>query len=103
GLGILVIVVGVAAANAQAPKPTSPGWEWYAAPGPTKRGAMCVSHVDATRGYGFQGPCPAPKAAAAAPKAKKKKEATRSSKHGQSEFSCPSIYHPDPTDPPAGP
>jgi len=76
GLGILVIGVGVAAANAQAPKPASPGWEWCAAPGPTKRGAMCVSHVDATRGYGFQGPCPAPKAAAAAPKTSKKKKVT---------------------------
>jgi hypothetical protein len=76
GLGILAAIVGVEAANAQAPRPASPGWEWYAAPGPTKRGAMCVTHVDATRGYGFQGPCPAPKAAAAAPKTSKKKKVT---------------------------
>jgi hypothetical protein len=46
--------------GAQAP------WEWYAAPGPSKRGSMCVTHVDSTRGYGFQQPCPAPKAAASA-------------------------------------
>ena len=76
GLGILAAIVGVEAANAQAPKPASPGWEWYVAAGPTKRGAMCVSHVDSTRGYGFQGPCPAPKAAAAAPKTSKKKKVT---------------------------
>ena len=90
GLGILAMIVGVEAANAQAninPNlyPVTPGargapqagWDWYAAPGPNKRGSMCVSHVDSTRGYGFQGPCPAPKAAAAAPKAKKKKVTSR--------------------------
>ena len=38
------------------------GWEWQAAPGPNKRGGMCVTHTDALRGYGFQSPCPAPKA-----------------------------------------
>jgi hypothetical protein len=39
-------------------------YEWYAAPGPKKRGAMCVTDVDSGRGYGFQAPCPAPKGAA---------------------------------------
>jgi hypothetical protein len=38
------------------------GWEWQAAPGPNKRGNMCVTHTDALRGYGFQSPCPTPKA-----------------------------------------
>src|SRR6516225_11564959 len=32
-------------------------WEWYGAPGPTKRGNMCVTHVDPLRGYGFQAAC----------------------------------------------
>ena len=32
-------------------------YEWYAAPGPNKRGNMCVTHVDSLRGYGFQAPC----------------------------------------------
>jgi hypothetical protein len=36
-------------------------WEWHAAPGPTRRGNMCVKHVDATRGYGYHEPCPPPK------------------------------------------
>ena len=31
--------------------------EWYAAPGPMKRGNMCVTHTDSLRGYGFQAPC----------------------------------------------
>src|SRR5262249_15894332 len=31
--------------------------EWYAGPGPMKRGNMCVTHVDSLRGYGFQAPC----------------------------------------------
>ena len=31
--------------------------EWYAAPGPMRRGNMCVTHVDSLRGYGFQAPC----------------------------------------------
>ena len=78
-VGILASTVWVAAANAQANinqnlYPVTPGargasqagWDWYAAPGPNKRGNMCVSHVDTTRGYGFQQPCPAPKAAASA-------------------------------------
>src|SRR6516225_8298598 len=39
--------------------------EWYAAPGPMRRGNMCVTHVDSLRGYGFQSACPPPKAAAA--------------------------------------
>ena len=86
GAGILASTVWVVAANAQAninPNlyPVIPGargasqagWDWYAAPGPNKRGNMCVTHVDPTRGYGFQQPCPAPKAAAAAPKAKAKR------------------------------
>jgi hypothetical protein len=45
-----------------------PPWEWHAAPGPGKRGAMCVTHVDINRGYGYQVPCPVPKKAAARPK-----------------------------------
>ena len=73
-VGILTSTVWVAAANAQAninqPGPSGASqarWDWYAAPGPTKRGNnMCVTNVDATRGYGFQQPCPAPKAAASA-------------------------------------
>jgi hypothetical protein len=77
GLGVLALIAGVQAANAQAninPNlyPGNAGeryratpYEWYAAPGPNKRGNMCVTHVDAGRGYGFQGPCPAPKKAAA--------------------------------------
>jgi hypothetical protein len=40
------------------------GWEWQAAPGPNKRGGMCVTHTDPLRGYGFQSPCPAPKTSA---------------------------------------
>ena len=32
-------------------------WEWHAAPGPNKRGNMCITHTDPTRGYGFQGEC----------------------------------------------
>jgi hypothetical protein len=72
GVGILASTVWVAAANAQAKRGApQAGWDWYAAPGPMKRGNMCVKHVDPLRGYGFQEPCPAPKAAAAAPKAKR--------------------------------
>src|ERR1700751_5693732 len=33
-------------------------YEWYAAPGPNRRGNMCITHVDSLRGYGFQSPCP---------------------------------------------
>jgi hypothetical protein len=36
-------------------------WEWHAAPGPSRRGSMCVKHTDAGRGYGYQEPCPPPK------------------------------------------
>ena len=90
GLGALALIAGVQAANAQAninPNlyPGNAGerygarpFEWYAAPGPNKRGNMCVTHVDSTRGYGVQGPCPAPKKAAAP--AKKKKAAAKHAK-----------------------
>ena len=74
-VGILAPTTWVVAANAQAninPN-VHPGnvseqygarapWEWHA--GPRKRGNMCVTDVDINRGYGFQGPCPAPKGAA---------------------------------------
>jgi hypothetical protein len=75
-VGILASTVWVVSANAQAninPNlyPVTPGapgaqqpWEWHAGPGPNKRGAMCVTHTDINRGYGFQGACPAPKGAA---------------------------------------
>ena len=33
-------------------------YEWYAAPGPNRRGNMCITHVDSLRGYGFQSACP---------------------------------------------
>src|SRR5262245_44925661 len=36
-------------------------WEWHAGPGPNKRGNMCVTHSDTTRGYGYQAACPPPK------------------------------------------
>jgi hypothetical protein len=75
-VGILTSTVWVAAANAQAninpnvyPGNTSERygaqarWEVY---GPSKRGAMCMTSTDPTRGYGFQQTCPAPKAAASA-------------------------------------
>ena|SRR5215469_5182961 len=78
-VGVLASTVWVAAANAQAnidPNvyPVTPGargapqagFHWYAGPGPMKRGNMCVTSVDSTRPYGFQKPCPAPKAAASA-------------------------------------
>jgi hypothetical protein len=90
GLSVLAMIVGVSAANAQANINPNiyPGnvseqygarapWEWHAGPGPNKRGGMCVSHTDLNRGYGYQAPCPAPKAAAGAPKGKKKKVAAR--------------------------
>jgi hypothetical protein len=32
-------------------------WDWYAGPGPKKRGEECVTDVDLNRGYGFRGPC----------------------------------------------
>jgi hypothetical protein len=36
---------------------SSGSWEWHAAPGPNKRGNMCITHTDPMRGYGFQGEC----------------------------------------------
>jgi hypothetical protein len=89
GLSVLAMIVGVSAANAQAninpnvyPGNTSgpygaQPWEWHAGPGPERRGGMCLAHTDMNRGYGYQKPCPAPKAAAAAPKANKKRVAGR--------------------------
>jgi hypothetical protein len=87
GLSVLAMIVGVSAANAQAninpnEYPGNRGerygaqapYEWYGAPGPNKRGNMCVTHVDPLRGYGFQAPCPAPKKAAAAPAVRHKKK-----------------------------
>ena len=89
GFSALAIIAGVTAANAQAninpnvyPGNTSERygaqapWEWHGAPGPNRRGNMCVTHTDPLRGYGWQGPCPAPKAAAA-PARKKKRVAYR--------------------------
>ena len=89
GLGVLALIVGVQAANAQNINPnlypnnaserygaTAP-YEWYAAPGPMRRGNMCITHTDSGRGYGFQSACPAPKKAAAAPARKKKRVAAR--------------------------
>src|SRR5258706_2825389 len=80
GLGVLALIVGVQAANAQAninpnQYPNNAGerygatapYEWHAAPGPNRRGSMCITHVDPLRGYGYQAPCPAPKGAAASP------------------------------------
>jgi len=32
-------------------------WEWHAGPGPKKRGAMCITESDPTRGYGYQAAC----------------------------------------------
>jgi hypothetical protein len=77
-VGVLASTVGAVSANAQANINPNvyPGarserygaqapYEWYGAPGPNKRGSMCVTHVDPLRGYGYQSACPAPKAAAA--------------------------------------
>ena len=33
-------------------------WEWHGAPGPNRRGNMCVTHVDPLRGYGYHAACP---------------------------------------------
>src|SRR6516165_2216923 len=79
-VGVLASTVWVVSANAQAninpnQYPGNRGerygaqapYEWYGAPGPMKRGNMCVTHVDPLRGYGYQAPCPAPKAGAARP------------------------------------
>ena len=89
-VGVLASTVWVVSANAQAninqnvypanrsERYGAQPYEWYGAPGPNKRGNMCVKHVDPLRGYAYQEPCPAPKkAAAAAPKAKKKRVAGR--------------------------
>jgi len=76
-VGALASTVWVVSANAQAninpnvypanrsERYGAQPYEWYGAPGPNKRGNMCVTHVDPMRGYGYQSPCPAPKAAAA--------------------------------------
>ena len=90
GLSAVAIIAGMTAANAQAninpnvyPGNTSERygaqqpWEWHGAPGPNRRGNMCVTHTDPLRGYGWQGPCPAPKKAAAAPSRRKKRVAAR--------------------------
>ena len=90
GLSAVAIIAGMTAANAQAninpnvyPGNTSERygaqapWEWHGAPGPNRRGNMCVTHTDPLRGYGYQGPCPAPKTAAATPARKKKRVAYR--------------------------
>ena len=92
GLSVLAMIVGVSAANAQAninpnEYPRNAGerygvsgnvpYEWHAAPGPNRRGNMCVTHTDPMRGYGYQAACPAPKAAAPAVRHKKKKVAYR--------------------------
>ena len=70
-VGILASTGWAVSANAQANmnpnvypnrQAAQQGWEWQAAPGPNKRGGMCVTHTDALRGYGFQSPCPTPKA-----------------------------------------
>ena len=75
-LSILAMVVGTQAANAQAdinPNIYPPyrgaaaaqqPWEWYAVPGPVRRGGQCAVDVDSGRGYGFMKDCPAPQAAA---------------------------------------
>jgi len=77
-VGVLASTVWVVSANAQAN--INPNvyrgntseryggqapYEWYGAPGPMRRGNMCVTHVDPLRGYGYQSACPPPKAAAA--------------------------------------
>ena len=45
------VTTGTYAANSAQPN------EWYAAPGPMRRGNMCVTHTDSLRGYGYQAPC----------------------------------------------
>src|SRR5262249_61000491 len=45
------VTPGSYAANSAQPN------EWYAAPGPNRRGNMCITHTDSLRGYGFQAPC----------------------------------------------
>src|SRR5215471_15417342 len=86
-VGVLASTVWAVSANAQAninpnEYPGNRGerygaqapYEWYGAPGPNKRGNMCVKHVDPLRGYAYQEPCPAPKKAAAAPAVRHKKK-----------------------------
>jgi hypothetical protein len=71
-MGILASTGWAVSANAQADinsnlypnRGAQQGWEWHAAPGPNKRGGMCITHTDPLRGYGFQQPCPAPKGTA---------------------------------------
>jgi hypothetical protein len=74
-LSVLAMIAGTAAAYAQADinpniYPSYRGAavaqqpsEWYATPGPVRRGNMCTVDVDAGRGYGYMKPCPAPQAA----------------------------------------
>jgi hypothetical protein len=90
-VGFLASTAWVVAANAQAninpnvypantsgPYGSPSPWEWHAGPGPERRGSMCLVHTDINRGYGWQKPCPAPKAAAApAVRHRKKKVASR--------------------------
>src|SRR5215813_1907400 len=45
------VTPGSYAANSAQPN------EWYAAPGPNRRGNMCITHTDSLRGYGYQSPC----------------------------------------------
>jgi hypothetical protein len=45
------VTPGSYAANSAQPN------EWYAAPGPMRRGNMCITHVDSLRGYGYQEAC----------------------------------------------
>jgi hypothetical protein len=76
-LSVLAMMVGTQAANAQAdinpnlypmyrgaPVAQQQPWEWYAGPGPVRRGSQCVVDVDSGRGYGFMKDCPAPQAEA---------------------------------------
>jgi hypothetical protein len=77
GLSVLAMMAATQAASAQADMnpnlyPMYRGeavaqqqpWEWYAGPGPVRRGSQCVVDVDSGRGYGFMKDCPAPQAAA---------------------------------------
>src|SRR6266481_4007479 len=45
------VTPGSYAANSAQPN------EWYAGPGPMRRGNMCITHTDIGRGYGYQEPC----------------------------------------------
>jgi hypothetical protein len=45
------VTPGSYAANSAQPN------EWYAGPGPMRRGNMCVTHTDIGRGCGYQEPC----------------------------------------------